>query len=496
MKKIICLLLSVLIVCSFGLAAVAQAPIQATFSFNKVSGKAEDIVYVNFSLLQEGTQIGAMEVDFGFDITKVELIQNPQSGVFFTPGAVLESFVEGTNFVFSKELLRLGIATTDGVRNGGVIGTFALRLLQDLPDEQAVVACRFRFTPVHCQHDNIQYEVKLKNIWNGYEFPSMDPNAMVDNKVEFTLGTGSGEKGDHIAIPFGIRQSDSYIKEFSIQLTFDETLLRLSDENTSNMVFVPSKPAKGLISFDEETNILRFSAEEGLTQNITFGYFSFEIIGNVTQPVVVTPVTFEFVQKPVHSKNQEFVYTLLMVQGGVTVFPPAFLFEENETGLTLVKYQGRNIVERIPFEVDGKAVTAIGANAFVNCNKLASLTVPGTVTHIEENAFAGMFVQYLVLEVDESSAAKVFAEQKGIQYKIVSDMVPLVTDTDVLTPGDLNGDQNVDAKDALWTLKYAVKKVRLLDLQIVAADVNKDDIINARDALEMLKKSVGKSACF
>ena len=70
------------------------------------------------------------------------------------------------------------------------------------------------------------------------------------------------------------------------------------------------------------------------------------------------------------------------------------------------------------------------------------------------------------------------------------------TPTDVLPLGDLNGDTQVNAKDALEVLKAAVGKTRLTDSQKNAADVNKDGNINAKDALEILKKAVGKPACF
>ena len=69
------------------------------------------------------------------------------------------------------------------------------------------------------------------------------------------------------------------------------------------------------------------------------------------------------------------------------------------------------------------------------------------------------------------------------------------TPTDVPL-GDLNGDDKVDAKDALNVLKISVNKLNPTDEQKIAADVNKDNAINAKDALEILKKSVGKEACF
>ena len=67
-----------------------------------------------------------------------------------------------------------------------------------------------------------------------------------------------------------------------------------------------------------------------------------------------------------------------------------------------------------------------------------------------------------------------------------------VTSTDVLEAGDINGDEIINAKDALVALKVAVGKAKLTEAQKAAADVNKDGQINAKDALEILKHSVGK----
>ena len=58
--------------------------------------------------------------------------------------------------------------------------------------------------------------------------------------------------------------------------------------------------------------------------------------------------------------------------------------------------------------------------------------------------------------------------------------------------GDINGDGNINAKDALEALKSAVGKVKLNDAQKAAADVNGDGNVNAKDALEILKFAVGK----
>lgn len=61
-----------------------------------------------------------------------------------------------------------------------------------------------------------------------------------------------------------------------------------------------------------------------------------------------------------------------------------------------------------------------------------------------------------------------------------------------VTMGDVDGDGEINAADALLILKQAVGKIQLSDAQKTAADVTKDGTINAEDALKVLKFAVGK----
>ena len=73
---------------------------------------------------------------------------------------------------------------------------------------------------------------------------------------------------------------------------------------------------------------------------------------------------------------------------------------------------------------------------------------------------------------------------------------PDPTPDPTVTLGDVNGDGEIKANDALETLKAVVGKVILTADQEAAADVNKDGEVKANDALEILKKVVGKPTCF
>lgn len=72
---------------------------------------------------------------------------------------------------------------------------------------------------------------------------------------------------------------------------------------------------------------------------------------------------------------------------------------------------------------------------------------------------------------------------------------PTTTPTDVEGLGDVNGDGNIDAKDALAVLKISVGKLTATEEESRRADVNRDEKIDAKDALEILKYTVGKPSC-
>ncbi len=69
-------------------------------------------------------------------------------------------------------------------------------------------------------------------------------------------------------------------------------------------------------------------------------------------------------------------------------------------------------------------------------------------------------------------------------------------EADYIVYGDLDGDEEINAKDALLVLKAAVGKIELTEDQSTAADVTADGEVDARDALDILKYAVGKLDSF
>ena len=62
-------------------------------------------------------------------------------------------------------------------------------------------------------------------------------------------------------------------------------------------------------------------------------------------------------------------------------------YMENETGWTLTEYTGEETAIKIPSNINGKPVTGLGAEIFMNNMKLEQVTIPDSVTEIGNNAF-------------------------------------------------------------------------------------------------------------
>jgi len=101
--------------------------------------------------------------------------------------------------------------------------------------------------------------------------------------------------------------------------------------------------------------------------------------------------------------------------------------------------------------------------------------------------------------LNEDQRAYITAEQEAYLDAVIAALEvapppvddPIPGPTDVVY-GDLTGDGEVSAADALEVLKSVVGKVTLTDDQKVAADVTDDGEVSAADALDILKKVVGK----
>ena len=74
-------------------------------------------------------------------------------------------------------------------------------------------------------------------------------------------------------------------------------------------------------------------------------------------------------------------------QGGEVIEPAKLIFEKTDAGYSVTGYEGTPTAVVIPDTYEGLPVTSIGNWAFEGCTSLTSVTIPDSVTSIEDYAF-------------------------------------------------------------------------------------------------------------
>ncbi|MBQ3528759.1 MAG: leucine-rich repeat protein [Clostridia bacterium] len=136
-----------------------------------------------------------------------------------------------------------------------------------------------------------------------------------------------------------------------------------------------------------------------------------------------------------------------------------------------------------------EGTTLIAGGTFANKSNVASITIPDTVVYIGPEAFynftgsttiyyCGTESQWNNIEIDN------FFNEYLLNANIIFNATPAIPDIPVLTPGDLSGDEEINAKDS-----NLFKRVLAGDLAVeadspefLAVDLNSDGILNAKDA--------------
>ena len=119
MKKMICVVLSLLIMVTCCCSALAYNETPVTFSIGKVSGKVGDIVLVDVSILEENTNIENILFRLEYDTKKLEFAPHPQSKEY-------EPVVSGSpgemDVLYTEEYLQF--YHPEGTQKAGVMMNF------------------------------------------------------------------------------------------------------------------------------------------------------------------------------------------------------------------------------------------------------------------------------------------------------------------------------------------------------------------------------------
>ena len=483
MKKMISLLLCLVMLfgCCFSALAYDETPV--TFSIGKVSGKVGDIVLVDVSILEENTNIENILFRLEYDTKKLEFAPHPQSKEY-------EPVVSGSpgemDVLYTEEYLQF--YHPEGTQKAGVIFSIAFKLLEDLSEEQALVACDVISILPYNLDETISYVVSYQNRWEGATKINTIP-------VSFTLSNDGGKYDDTVCLYLNLDKGASGIRELQLQLVYDQTKLELLDIEEvrlegSGLLMATLEP-------DLATSTVTLKAEDPDQL-----HFALPVAKLVFRVIASTPTDVPFevgavvTKPPVHRYLADVDFDITVHSGFVTYRYYELLYEKAENGVVITGCHGNDqSIIVIPHMIEGVPVVEIGENAFAEYSDFTKITIPASVTKIAENAFEECDSS-LLIRCHEGGAADVLAQKKGLP---VSYYVPAetVTGTDVLPLGDLYSDGMIDAKDALRALLIAVQKYYpVTPAELFVGDVNKDEKVNAKDAMEILKKAVKKPACF
>ena len=160
--------------------------------------------------------------------------------------------------------------------------------------------------------------------------------------------------------------------------------------------------------------------------------------------------------------------------------PDDFEYEvADDNTVKIMGYYGDEQTVKLPSKLGGMSVTSIGAYAFANAD-LKEITVPESVTDIDECAFGYYPSEDLTIRCVEGSAAYDYAVKNGINYELI--------DTSIVY-GDANGDGNIDMRDVLLIRKHIAKQP--IELSLDASDVTVDGAVDMRDVL-LIRKYIAK----
>ena len=103
-----------------------------------------------------------------------------------------------------------------------------------------------------------------------------------------------------------------------------------------------------------------------------------------------------------------------------------FEFENNETGVTLVKYNGDDPYLIVPTAIEGKAVTEIASGAFVGHSYSSSqvsapydIVLPDTLTTIEDNAFSSIGIRSMIIPDSVTTFGNAFTDCLDLEELVI-----------------------------------------------------------------------------
>jgi hypothetical protein len=164
-------------------------------------------------------------------------------------------------------------------------------------------------------------------------------------------------------------------------------------------------------------------------------------------------------------------------------------------GVTFIGEQAFMGCYNLPSITFPDSLTYVGKEAFYDCTNLKEVTLGSNISDIGYQAFGyewrypndDIRKENFIIRGYTGSVAEAYTKQNEFTFISLGKM-----DVPAYTYGDVTGDEKIDASDALFTLKIAVRSQYPTLLQFAAAEVSGDNKLDAIDALLVLQFAVEK----
>lgn len=309
------------------------------------------------------------------------------------------------------------------------------------------------------------------------DVPSNGHTPVTDNRKEPTNRQPGLTEGSHCDVCGETLVAQT---EIPALFTYDgDTIIAYNGEATA-VVLPEDATALSSELFKDNTSILSVTVPANITTVGSKTFYCATALTDIYLPddlTGITATTFYKVDARIHAGADSATALLLSRNGksfvtddGLALRYRATSTTESPTEVWLTGYHGTETILELPDEVNGAALTQIKSGAFANHTQLTRLTVPDSVTSIDDDAFTGCSA--LTLIVTKDSTAHTWCVNHSFPYLIPVTIAPFAADriqADVpdglaaevtITDGSFHAAIDDDATD--WDALYTADNTRAL----------------------------------
>lgn len=411
----------------------------AALSLDNASGKAGDIVDINVSL-SNNPGIVALRIFIDFDIQKLQLIDVTDGGLLG-----LDTFIFGNNYNISPYTMMWEDSLSSSNHTGnGTLVTMSFRILDD------TAPCNIPITLTYDQGST--FNVNLEDV----VFQTSNGNITVRNDETnlacIAVQQSEGRQGELVNVPIVISNNPGIVA-LRISISYDPSKLQLVEVNDG-----------GLLG----TNTAVFGNDYSLTPYTVLWEDSLAVSNHMGNGVIAT-LKFRIVE----STPPGLIPINIDYDSGST-------FNCSLEDVSFDTVSGSvNVISNAAYIYSAEGTTTVidSANGFI-------YGISGSVTSLSGlvETMAGVTLQLTYsngINCGTGSLVEVCFDGEIVEsYHIV-----------VL--GDISGDGQISALDALMTLQNASRMVVFDAIKTFAGDVNNSSDITSLDALKILQFASG-----